>query len=106
MGRIRLSLRNLSVTDKLAKGRHIVGSLTNNPAFATLSPPPAEVTSLLDELDKVQAAVQAVRAQHHHPCNAHSVGRDVLRRATEQSIVEVCTGHSAQLRYQTMISGK
>jgi hypothetical protein len=52
----------LSVTDKLAKGRHIVGSLNNNPAFATPSPPLPEVTSALDELDKAQAAVQAAKS--------------------------------------------
>ena len=62
MSRIRLSLRNLSVTDKLAKGRHIVGSLTNNPAFATPSPPLPDVTAALDVLDKAQAAVQAAKS--------------------------------------------
>ena len=63
MSRIRLNLRNLSVTDKLAKGRHIVGSLSNNTAFQTPSPPLAEITSVLDELDKAQAAVQAAKSE-------------------------------------------
>jgi hypothetical protein len=30
MSRTRLNLRSLSVTDKLAKGHHIVASMTNN----------------------------------------------------------------------------
>ena len=63
MSRIRLSLRNLSVTDKLAKGRHIVASLTNNATFQTPSPALADVTSALDELDKAQAAVQAGKSE-------------------------------------------
>ena len=63
MRRIRLSLRNLSITDKIAKGRHIVGSLTNNASFQTPSPPLAEVTSALEELDKAQAAVQAAKSE-------------------------------------------
>ena len=63
MSRIRLNLRSLSVTDKIAKGRHIVTSLSSNTSFQTPNPPLAEVTSALDELDKAQAAVQAAKSE-------------------------------------------
>lgn len=63
MSRIRLNLRSLSITDKIAKGRHIVASLTNNQSFQTPNPPLAEVTAALDELDKAQAAVQAAKSE-------------------------------------------
>src|ERR1044072_5942115 len=63
MSRIRLSLRNLSVADKIAKGRHIVSSLTNNASFQTPSPPLGEITSALEELDKAQAAVQTAKSE-------------------------------------------
>jgi hypothetical protein len=35
MARIRLNLKNLSITDKLAKGRRIVTAMTNNASFPT-----------------------------------------------------------------------
>lgn len=63
MSRIRLNIRNLSVTDKIAKGRQIVVSLTNNTSFPTPSPALADVTASLDELDKAQAAVQAAKSE-------------------------------------------
>ena len=63
MSRIRLNLRSLSVTDKIAKGRHIVASMTNNATFQTPNPPLTEVTAAIDELDKAQAAVQAAKSE-------------------------------------------
>ena len=33
MARTRLNLKNLSITDKLAKGRQIVTAMTNNASF-------------------------------------------------------------------------
>ena len=62
MSRIRLNLRSLSVVDKIAKGRHIVTSLTNNTTFQTPNPPLADITSALEELNKAQAAVQAAKS--------------------------------------------
>ena len=63
MSRIRLNLRSLSVTDKIAKGRHIVTSITNNTTFPTPNPPLTEVTAALEELDKAQAAVQVAKSE-------------------------------------------
>ena len=63
MARIKLNLRNLSVTDKIAKGRQIVTAMTNNPSFANPSPPLADVGTVLDDLEKAFALVQAARSE-------------------------------------------
>jgi hypothetical protein len=63
MARIRLNLRNLSVTEKIAKGRQIVTAMTNNTSFANPNPPLAEVTATLDDLEKAFASVQAARSE-------------------------------------------
>jgi len=63
MARIRLNLRNLSVTEKIAKGRQIVTAMTNNTSFANPSPPLPEVTATLDDLEKAFASVQAARSE-------------------------------------------
>src|SRR5690348_7462840 len=56
MARVRLNLRNLSVTDKIAKGRQIVTAMTNNATFPTPNPPLAEVTGTIEDLEKANAA--------------------------------------------------
>jgi hypothetical protein len=63
MARIRLNLRNLSVTDKVAKGRQIVTAMTSNTGFLNPNPPLAEVTTSLDDLEKAFASVQAARSE-------------------------------------------
>ena len=52
MARVKLNLRNLSVTDKIAKGRQIVTAMTNNARFATPNPALSDVTTTLDDLEK------------------------------------------------------
>lgn len=63
MARIRLNLRNLSVTEKIARGRQIVTAMTNNPSFASPNPPLSDVTTALDDLEKAFASVQAARSE-------------------------------------------
>jgi hypothetical protein len=63
MARVRLNLRNLSVTDKVAKGRRIVAAMTNNASFPKPSPPLSEVTAVADELEKAFASVQAAKSE-------------------------------------------
>jgi len=63
MARIRLNLRNLSITEKVAKGRQIVTAMTNNANFPNPSPPLAEVTTRLDDLEKAFLSVQAARSE-------------------------------------------
>lgn len=63
MARIRLNLRSLSITEKIAKGRQIVAAMTDNANFPNPSPPLAEVTAGLDELEKAHQLVQAARSE-------------------------------------------
>lgn len=63
MAKIRLNLRNLSVTEKIAKGRHIVTAMTNNAAFATPSPSLSDVTTTLEELAKASASLQSAKSE-------------------------------------------
>jgi hypothetical protein len=59
MARVRLGLGKLSITDKIARGRHIVARLTNNASFPNPHPPLTEVTTALDELEAASAQVQS-----------------------------------------------
>jgi len=63
MARIRLNLRNLSVTEKIAKGRQIVTALTNNASFSNPHPSLTDVTAAVDELDKAYGSVQAAKSE-------------------------------------------
>jgi len=63
MARIRLNLRSLSVTDKIAKGRQIVTAMTNNTNFPNPSPPLTEITASLDELTQAFALVQSAKSE-------------------------------------------
>lgn len=63
MARIRLNLKNLSVNDKIAKGRQIVSAMTNNTSFPNPSPPLTEVTADLDELTQAFALIQSAKSE-------------------------------------------
>ena len=63
MARIKLNLRNLSITEKLAKGRQIVTAMANNASFPTSTPALSDVTARLDELDKAFTSVQTARSE-------------------------------------------
>jgi hypothetical protein len=63
MARVRLNLAKLSVTEKIARGRHYVTKLTNNPAFADPHPSLAEVNAAVDELEAASAQVQSVKSE-------------------------------------------
>ena len=62
MARIRLKLKELSLTEKIAKGRHIVSSMANNANFPNPTPPLTEVTTALDEFAQAFALVQAAKS--------------------------------------------
>jgi hypothetical protein len=63
MARIRLNLRRLSVTEKIAKGRQIVTAMTNNPSFPNPTPAIPDVTAALDDLEKSFALLQSARSE-------------------------------------------
>lgn len=58
MARIRLNLKNLSITDKIAKARQIVTAMSNNVSFPNPSPPLSEVTAAADEVTQAYSQVQ------------------------------------------------
>ncbi len=62
MSRIKLNLRNLSIPDKVQKGRQIITAMTNNANFSSPHPPLTEVTAALATLEQNYALVQAAKA--------------------------------------------
>ena len=52
MARIRLNLKNLTIPEKLAKGRQIVMAMTNNTSFPSPTPALTDVTARLDQPTK------------------------------------------------------
>lgn len=63
MARVRLNLRNLNVPAKIAKGRHIVSSMTDNKNFLSPTPALADVSAALDTLEAAAAQVQFARSE-------------------------------------------
>jgi len=63
MARIRLNLKNLTIPEKVAKGRQIVTAMTNNTSFPNPTPALADVTARLDQLDKAFGSVQAAKSE-------------------------------------------
>ena len=61
MAKVKLNLRSLSPTEKTAKARQIISSLTGNPDFTTPHPPLAQVTAAADALDDAFADVQTAK---------------------------------------------
>ena len=63
MGRVKLNLGRLSVTEKIARGRHIVSKLTDNASFSDPHPSLAEVTAAVNELETAFGRVQSARSE-------------------------------------------
>lgn len=61
MAKVKLNLRSLSPTEKTAKARQIVSSLTGNPDFTTPHPPLPQVTAAADALDDAFADAQTAK---------------------------------------------
>jgi hypothetical protein len=77
MGRVRLNLRSMSITDKIAKGRQIVSAITDNATFSTPHPPLTEVTTAVDDLEKASA--------NHH--RHKQVGQKCCRTGTQNEMI-------------------
>jgi hypothetical protein len=63
MARIRLNLRNLTITEKVAKGRQIITAMSNNASFPSPSPALTQIATKLDDLDKAFALVQSAKSE-------------------------------------------
>ena len=85
MARVRLNLRSLSVPAKIAKGRHIVTSMTDNKNFPNPTPPLTEVTAVLDALEEAFAQMQASRAK----VTALTVTQDNAEAKLDQTLTQV-----------------
>ena len=84
MARIRLNLRNLSVTEKVAKGRHIVTSLTNNASFPNPHPALTDVTGFVDELQKAFEQVQVTKSEMASRVSTQDKAETTLDQALTQ----------------------
>jgi len=62
MPRIKLNIRNLSVPDKVARGRQVVTAMTNNANFSNPHPPLPDVTASLATLEQAHTSLQAAKA--------------------------------------------
>src|SRR5690348_11820223 len=63
MPRIKLNIRNLSVPDKVARGRQIVTAMTNNANFSTPHPPLSDVSASLATLEQAHTLLQSAKAE-------------------------------------------
>lgn len=61
MPKVKLNIRTLSTTEKVAKARQIVTALTTNPSFTTPQPPLATLTTVADDLETAFNDVQTAR---------------------------------------------
>ena len=85
MARIRLNLRNLSVTEKIAKGRQIVTAMTNNARFANTIPPLPDVATAIDDLEQAFALVQAARSE----VTTKTVSQDNAEAQLDQTLTQL-----------------
>ena len=78
MSRIKLSLRNMTVAEKVARCQQIVAALTGNSHFPTPHPPLAEVTAAINELEAANTAAQAARQEAKTRTAALNTKEDAL----------------------------
>ena len=58
MGRVRLNLKSLTVTDKIAKARQIITAMTDHASFPNPSPALTNLKTAVEQLEKTFALVQ------------------------------------------------
>lgn len=63
MSKMKLNLRQLPVTEKIAKARKIVTALTENASFPNPTPPLETITAAVNAFDAAFAATQVTRQQ-------------------------------------------
>ena len=85
MGRIKLNLRSLTVTEKVAKGRQFVTAITNNTSFPNPSPPLPDVSAALDDLDKAFGSVQTAKSE----LSTRVVGQDNAETRVDQLLTQL-----------------
>lgn len=78
MSRIKLNLRQLPVTEKIAKARKIVTALTENASFPNPTPPLETITAAVNSFDAAYAATQVTRQQVKTRLSDQSSREEVL----------------------------
>jgi len=61
MAKVKLNVRGLSITEKVAKARQIVKALTDNAFFTTPQPPLAAITTAANDLETAFGDAQTAR---------------------------------------------
>jgi len=78
MPKVKLNLRNLTIPEKIARARQIVGAMTGNANFTTPHPTLAEVTTAADALETAANAAQAARLEARRLTGARDTQEDEL----------------------------
>lgn len=89
MSRVKLNLRNLSVPEKVARGREIIASLTDNPDFPTPSPTIAMLTTVTNDLAAAFQEQELAKQQAATKTAAKNEKEDVFDRIYSQSAAYV-----------------
>jgi len=84
MPRIKLNIRNLSVPDKVARGRQIVMAMTNNANFSNPHPALSDVTSFLSTLEQAHTLLQTAKADVKAKTTAESDAETKVDRILTQ----------------------
>jgi len=78
MSRIRLNLRQLPATEKIAKAKQILTALTGNASFPSPTPPLETITAAVNAFDAAYAATQAARQEVKTKSSDQSSKEDLL----------------------------
>lgn len=99
MPRIKLNFANLSVTEKVAKARQIVASLTGNAAFATPTPALAAITAAIDGLETAEGESQTAKQVAKTKTSARNDREDTLDKIMSQlaGYVESVAGDNEEM---------
>jgi hypothetical protein len=99
MPRIKLNFVQLTITDKLAKARQIVSSLTGNASFTAPTPALATVTAAIVALETAHSEAQAARQAAKTKTSAQNEKESALDKIMSQvaAYVESVAGDNEEL---------
>jgi len=99
MSKVRLSLGDLTIPEKIAKAQQIVNALTGNANFPSPTPALANITSAANELKSAADDVLAIRQLGKEKTAIQNQKEDVLDQllAQEGSYVAAIAGNDEQL---------
>lgn len=78
MTKVKLNISRLSITEKNAKCRRIVDSVTDNPSFPNPNPPLAMITAAIQASNNAFNAAQAARQEAKAKTSAQNDADDVV----------------------------